>query len=159
MNEDAEINLIKNIQSIPGEYSESVDKLMGIISAPFHFKIFTLLVLFLYFIGKITTQQIFIICSSQIVIFTIKCFVKRKRPFEVNKNIQLKESMSYDPYSFPSGHTLNAVLLSFILRKNIGVNLNILPYLVGLSRVYLGVHYPSDIIGGFLLTKIILNSF
>ncbi len=157
MKEDAEISLIKDIQALPGKHEPIVTKFMGLISAPFHCKLYTLIILLLYFLKKITTSQVFILCSSQFVIFTIKYLVKRKRPFEANKKIKLLEKMNFDPYSFPSGHTLNAFLLSVILKKNIGINLSIIPYLVGLSRIYLGVHYPSDILGGIILTKVILH--
>jgi undecaprenyl-diphosphatase len=156
MKEDTEINIIKYLQKLPGKHKSIVTKFMGFISAPFHFKLYILIILLLFLIGKITTSQLFILCSSQFIIFTIKYIVKRKRPFEASNDIQLLESMSLDSYSFPSGHTLNVFLLSYILKKNIGINLSVLPYLVGLSRVYLGVHYPSDILGGLILTKIIL---
>ena len=159
MKEDAEINLIKDIQALPGKYQSTVTKIMGLISAPFHCKLYTLIVLILYFLKKVSTSQVFILCSSQFIIFTIKYIVKRKRPYEANKDIKLLEKMNFDPYSFPSGHTLNAILLSVILKKNININLSIVPYLVGLSRVYLGVHYPSDILGGMLLSKIILYMY
>jgi len=158
MKEDAEINIIKDLQQLPGKkYKCVVNKVMGLISAPFHCKFYILLISLLYLAGKMTTSQVFILCSSQFIIFTIKYIVKRKRPYEACKDIKLLEPMSFDPYSFPSGHTLNAFLLSYILKKNININLSILPYLVGLSRVYLGVHYPSDILGGIILTKIILH--
>ena len=157
MKEDAEINIIKDLQKLPNKHKSIVTKFMGLISAPFHCKLYVLIILLLFLIGKITTSQVFILCSSQFIIFTIKYIVKRKRPFEASKDIKLLEQMSFDPFSFPSGHTLNAFLLSYILKKNIGINLSILPYLVGLSRVYLGVHYPSDILGGIILTNIILN--
>ncbi len=157
MKEDAEISLIKDIQSLPGEHKELVNKIMAMISAPFHCKLYIFIIVVLYFFGKITTKQIFILCSSQFIIFTIKYIVKRKRPFEASKDIKLLEPMNFDPYSFPSGHTFNAFLLSYILKKNINLDLHILPYLVGLSRVYMGVHYPSDILGGIILAKIVLQ--
>ena len=157
MKKDIEIEFIKNLQKLPGENKQAVNKLMAWISAPFHVKLYIFIIGLLYWFGKITKRQIFILCSSQFVIFAIKYLVRRKRPFQSSSQVELLEPMNFDPFSFPSGHTLNAFLLSYILRKNININLGILPYLVGLSRVYLGVHYPSDIIGGFLLAKIILT--
>jgi undecaprenyl-diphosphatase len=157
MKKDIEIEFIKNLQKLPGENKKAVNNIMAWISAPFHFKLYIFIIGLLYWFGKITKSQIFILCSSQFVIFTIKYLVRRKRPFQSSSEVELLEPMNFDPFSFPSGHTLNAFLLSYILRKNININFGVLPYLVGLSRVYLGVHYPSDIIGGFLLTKIILT--
>lgn len=156
MKEDTEINIIKYLQQLPSKYKNIVTKLMRLISSLFHCKLYIIIVLFLYLIEKINTFQVFILFSSQFIIFTIKYIIKRERPFIVDKDIKLLELMNFDTYSFPSGHTLNAFLLSYILQKNIGINLSFLPYLVGLSRMYLGVHYPTDIVGSLILSKIIL---
>jgi undecaprenyl-diphosphatase len=157
MKEDTEINIIKYLQQLPSKYKNIVTKLMRLISSLFHCKLYIIIVLFLYLIEKINTFQVFILFSSQFIIFTIKYIIKRERPFIVDKDIKLLELMNFDTYSFPSGHTLNAFLLSYILQKNIGINLSFLPYLVGLSRMYLGVHYPTDIVGSLILSKIILH--
>ena len=66
-----------------------------------------------------------------------------------------------DMYSFPSGHVFNATILAYILYNNfpsIGSKIIILPILVGISRIYLGVHYLSDVIGGMLLGYMLLGS-
>lgn len=157
MNENIEIKFINYIQNILGNNTELISEIMRFVSSLFHFKLYTLIVLVLYFLNKITTEQVFLICSSQLVIFSIKYFVNRKRPYVESSKVQLMETMYIDPYSFPSGHTFNAFILSYILKNNLGYGLNILPYFVGLSRMFLGVHYPSDVVGGILLAKIMLH--
>jgi len=67
-------------------------------------------------------------------------------------------------YAFPSGHTLNATLAYTLfayvvsrlgpsgrLRAAAGVSAALIVLLVGASRVYLGVHYPSDVVAGVLV--------
>jgi undecaprenyl-diphosphatase len=66
-------------------------------------------------------------------------------------------------YSFPSGHTLNSTVtygliavaawrsgLPLVVRRTLVAVGVALPLLIGLSRVALGVHYPSDVLGGWL---------
>lgn len=67
-------------------------------------------------------------------------------------------------YSFPSGHSFTILvfygLIIFLCRKNIKdkrvsnlitILLSCLIFLIGFSRIYLGVHYPTDVLGGWIL--------
>jgi undecaprenyl-diphosphatase len=59
-----------------------------------------------------------------------------------------------DKFSFPSGHTLHAVVFStVVLSYYPALSIVVLPFtvMVGLSRVVLGLHYPSDVLAGALI--------
>lgn len=61
-------------------------------------------------------------------------------------------------FSFPSEHMAVFTAFAFatyFLNKKVGVVFFILALLIGLSRIILGVHYPSDILGGFCVGAII----
>ncbi len=82
----------------------------------------------------------------------LKPLITRIRPFEYT-NISLLIPKPED-YSFPSGHTQAAFAFAasiYISHKKAGIFTYILAVLVGLSRMYLMVHYPTDILSGMLL--------
>lgn len=89
--------------------------------------------------------------------FLLKNIFQRPRP---NLLPLIKTDASY---SFPSGHTMNSFIFFtclsyFIFRKfknrKLGLGLALgavlLVFLIGVSRIYLGVHYPSDVIAGLI---------
>lgn len=84
----------------------------------------------------------------------IKYSILRPRPFTQIQDYILLTTVS-DP-SFPSGHTSNATTIFYVLSKGFKRSyLMIIPVIVGLSRIYVGVHYPSDVIFGFIVGLII----
>lgn len=77
----------------------------------------------------------------------------RPRPYEVRQEIWLV-GVPLDKFSFPSGHTLHAVIFSMIaLNYYPQLSAILIPFaiMVGLSRVVLGLHYPSDVLAGALI--------
>lgn len=120
------------------------------------------LILIFYFI-LVTRQNWFSIrvitisISSLVLMLLLKQLFQRKRPLSP----LLKAARGL---SFPSGHAIMAVtfygLLIYILQHTIDINwlksvstilLIMLIFLIGFSRVYLRVHYASDVLGGFII--------
>ena len=83
----------------------------------------------------------------------IKNLVARTRPFDVNTAVQLLVAKPRD-YSFPSGHTAasfaSVTALYLAGEKKMWKVALVLAVLIALSRLYLYVHYPTDIIGGVI---------
>lgn len=115
----------------------------------------------LFFVIKDKKIGISIIANLVIVTILnqiIKFIMQRPRPTE----IRIIEETGY---SFPSGHSM--VSLAFYgylvyliykyinnkhLKRTLIIILSILICVIGVSRIYLGVHYTSDVLGGFLIS-------
>ena len=83
----------------------------------------------------------------------LKSNLVRERPYIGHPNIQVG-SQPLDSYSFPSGHTLHAVLFTIIAVAwfpALAAVLIPLAVLIALSRVILGLHYPTDVMVGALI--------
>ena len=103
-------------------------------------------------------KKIGLFLSLNLIVITIfqyilKAIFARLRPIDINL-------IEVTGFSFPSGHSLTAMaFFGFIIylvynsslkyKKVYIIALSILILLIGLSRIYLGVHYPTDVLGGF----------
>ena len=89
----------------------------------------------------------------------LKHLFHRVRPCDVNTAVSLLVSRPTD-YSFPSGHTLSSAIGATILTKTdrrFGYAAIPLAALIAFSRLYLYVHWPSDVLAGALLGILIGN--
>lgn len=130
------------------------------------FIIVTAIVLILF----IRNKKIKLLLASNLIGITIinnllKVIIARDRP---NINRLVSES----GYSFPSGHSITSMVFygyliyliyRYVDNKKIKISLivflSLLIPMIGFSRIYLGVHYTSDVIGGFLLGIVYLVIF
>ena len=130
-------------------------------SAPAYALLIPVIGLVLYYRGhkwSTSIQSIIVLISSFLLNVALKHFVARPRPINA---LRLVEASSY---SFPSGHAMSAIALyGFLIylvyrfmpfniwRAGAVFSLSTLILLIGISRVYLGVHYASDVLAGFVV--------
>ncbi|MBO6111526.1 MAG: phosphatase PAP2 family protein [Lachnospiraceae bacterium] len=106
------------------------------------------------------TRKIGICCAVALILQLtlingiLKNIVGRIRPYEVIDGLNCLVGVQKDP-SFPSGHTTSSFAVAWIifkkLPKKFGIPALILAALIALSRLYVGVHYPTDVLAGVFI--------
>ena len=91
----------------------------------------------------------------------LKPIVARVRPYDVVQDIRVITSLPGD-YSFPSGHSAASFAAAWALfrteRRQWGVPALVLAALISLSRLYVGVHYPTDVLLGALIGVVVAQA-
>ncbi|WP_186672757.1 phosphatase PAP2 family protein [Sporosarcina sp. BP05] len=101
-----------------------------------------------------------VIAGSVLLNSALKSYFKRERP-------SIHRILDANGFSFPSGHSMMAfalyAIIAYIAWRNVKTTMNrvvlvlftaFMIIMIGTSRIYLGVHYPSDIVGGFAASAI-----
>ena len=163
---DYDLSLSLAINRYAGK-SEMIDLLMGILASDYFFPvIFALFMVGIWFNGsgqkeRVVNQYIVIFSVISLafvnwVVFVANAYLFRSRPFE-NEQITLIYYEATDS-SFPSNAlaVLFAISISaLIVKQRYGIALLLLSIVYGISRIYVGVHYPLDIFSALILGAVI----
>ena len=106
------------------------------------------------------TRKLGVMCAASMVFglivtnLIIKNWAARIRPYEMVQGLNCIVPLAKD-WSFPSGHTTNSLACAWVIfrkaPKKFGVPALILAILIAFSRLYVGIHYPTDVLGGAVI--------
>lgn len=154
-----DLNIISYIQNLENEWLTKFYKMITIIADTYQSAIITILLVALLYIKKYYREALFLTITMSTcghAMPLLKNIFSRERP-------NFYRLIEISGYSFPSGHTASAttmyltlaiILLSIMkkLNKYFVFNIAVLGIvIIGSSRIYLGVHYPTDVIAGICL--------
>lgn len=90
---------------------------------------------------------------SQTITYSIKALLGRERPYNTLEDLNTFDIVLKD-HSFPSGHTSASFAIATAIAFNIpqiSILVFLIALIIGISRIYLGVHYPTDVAAGIIV--------
>lgn len=158
-------DLLKAINGLAGsvDWVDSVMKFASNYAVP----VFAVVLLLMWFFGKEYTKTTVVYSAiSGVVGIIINVIISKiyfePRPFVTHDDINVLVEHASDA-SFPSDHTTGALALAFAIalrNKKLGFIMMIFALLTGFSRIYIGNHYPGDVLAGIVVgiaTAFIIN--
>lgn len=106
-----------------------------------------------YYVHLFSIKFILSLIASTVMVWLIKLCFNRPRPFLKIENLNVRK-ISIDNYSFPSAHSAAAFSMAVtgnMFFHQFGIIFLILASFVAISRIYIGVHYPTDVFIGILI--------
>lgn len=146
-----ELNILNQIQKFRNNFLDHI--MVAVTKFGDYGSVWILLCLFLYIKGNIHLTFHLIsalITESVLCNLFLKPVIARSRPFKRNISVSLLIPEPHD-YSFPSGHTsasFACVTILFLSHCILWKYALLLSVLISFSRLYLYVHYPSDVLAG-----------
>jgi undecaprenyl-diphosphatase len=145
--------------AVNSNHNNVLDSVMIISSAYGREVVWGLLTLGFFVFGGKREKKIAIALGFTFIVlmgagYIAKDFYSRQRPYDTLSGVRLIVNKEFDG-SYPSGHTFivaAGVIIAWLsMKRTWAVLLTVEAGFVAYSRIYIGVHYPSDIIGGVLL--------
>lgn len=157
-----EIDFLKYI--IENIHNDTMTFVMTMITSMGNYGFIWILTAILFLVFKKTRnigviESISLVSVFILVNVIIKPIVDRARPFEISLDILNNVLISLPgDGSFPSGHTAAAFAAStavFCCNRKYGAYMLVLAVLMGLSRLYFAVHFPTDVMAGLVIGIVI----
>ncbi len=154
------LDLIRAIQLIDGPVLNAIFKFITLIGdEEFFFILFPLLFWCVNF--SLGVRLITALLISAHVNFWLKDLIAHPRPFQLDPTVKLHDALGY---GFPSAHAQLAVVVWGIIAAWLHktwpwIIAVLLMVLIGFSRIYLGVHFPTDVLGGWIIGAIFLTVY
>ena len=149
-----ELEILRSIQSIANPFLDILFQLITMCGE--QIVLISIIAVIYWALDKKFGEYIaYSVLTSVLLNNTIKDIFKMKRPIG-EKGIRTLREQTATGYSFPSGHTQNAssfygAMAIYLKKRVMHIIATIMIILVGFSRLYLGVHYPKDVIVGGIL--------
>lgn len=148
-----ELSILRAIQSIASPFLDAFFEILTILAEPT--LPFIIALVFYWCLDSAEGRRLFLTLGISFATNnTLKDLIDAPRPIGEPGIRSLRVSTATGS-SFPSGHTQHAAAFYGAFSKNFGRVgrglLLALPFLVALSRLYLGVHYPKDVLGGLVI--------
>ncbi len=146
------LDVIRSVQTVASPGLTTVMRLMTLLGSEYFYLLF-LPIMFWCIDERHATRFGLVFIASSFTNSWLKFAFAQPRPYELDPAVGLASETSY---GLPSGHSQGSAtfwgLLAPRLRRPWGLVLAIvLPLTIGFSRIYLGVHFPTDVLAGLVL--------
>lgn len=156
---DFGIQIIQSLQTM----SPAFDRLMEVFSFLGTIQFYLLLVPLIYWLvdAQLGIRLLFVLVGTDFLGIVSKQLLRQPRPYWVGKVKVLAEETSY---GIPSTHASDSLAVWGYLTQRLNkdwvwaIAIVLVP-LIGLSRMYLGVHFPQDVLGGWLIGLVVIYLF
>lgn len=155
-----EITLIEKLQAIRNPVLDSVMLALDYVDSSPSWLLIILCVLFLYH-HRPGVQMLFLLLLSGVLNQDLKALCAQPRPFELQPTVEMVHLTSF---GFPSGAAQTVLVLFGFLALEIRKQwcwwlCSCIVLLISFSRIYLGVHFVSDVIGGWIAGVLLLTAY
>jgi len=154
------LGFINTVQQIHGPVLDSFFEIISFLGTE-RFYLLLLPLIFWCVDFRLGARLAVILLLSVYLNFGLKDVLQQPRPFDIDPSVQLSDTQGY---GLPSGHSQSSVAVWGFIATRVNktwfsVVAVLLVILIGFSRIFLGVHFPTDVLAGWVIGVIILGVY